>query len=290
MPAAIQHASVGRSLSIGAGLLRAAERLRDAGVAPARRTAESLLAHALECERVTLLAHPERLLDEPAAAAFELLVERRAAGEPTQHLLGRQEFYGRDMEVGPAAFIPRPETELLVEEALERFSSAERIVDVGTGSGCIAITLAAELGRATTAVEIAEETLAVARRNAVRHAARVSFVRADLLSAARPGSLDLVVSNPPYVSPAARPALQRVVLREPARALFGGQDGLDVYRRLIPQAEQALRPGGGLALELGHDSLPGVLELLRAGRWMAPRVREDLAGIPRVASALRSMD
>ncbi|MBI1356060.1 MAG: peptide chain release factor N(5)-glutamine methyltransferase [Acidobacteria bacterium] len=273
--------------TVGDCLRSAADRLRGAGVEPPRLTAETLLAHALDCERVTLYAHPERAVEDAAAEAFARLVERRAAGEPTQHLLGRQEFYGREMEVGPAAFIPRPETELLVETALENFPQARRIVDVGTGSGCIAVTLAKELDRPVTAIEIAAETLAVARRNAAYHGASVRFVQGDLLSAARTASLDLAVSNPPYVARRDEPTLQREVRFEPARALFGGEDGLDVYRRLIPQAERALRPGGGLALELGYDSLPGVLELLRAGRWSAIAVREDLAGIPRVISAER---
>lgn len=281
MPAATQT-------TVGASLTAAAERLRSAGVEPPRLTAETLLSEALGCERITLYAHPERLLEDDESAAFARLIERRAQGEPTQHLTGRQEFFGREFEVSPAAFIPRPETELVVETALENFASARRIVDVGTGSGCIAVTLAAELDRPVAAIEIAIETLAVARRNAQLHGAAVAFAQGDLLSAGRPASLDLVASNPPYVARRDQPTLQREVLFEPHRALFGGDDGLDAYRKLIPQAERALRPGGGIVLELGYDSLPGVLEIFRSGAWSTPVVREDLAGIPRVVSATKA--
>ena len=280
--------STATQTTVGACLTAATERLRAAEVDPPRLTAETLLSHALDCERVFLYAHPERSVDEEEAAAFDRLIERRAQGEPTQHLTGRQEFFGRELEVGPDAFIPRPETELVVEVALARFAWARRIVDVGTGSGCLAITLAKELDRRVVAVEIAAETLEVARRNAGLHDAAVDFVQGDLLSAGRRGLLDLVVSNPPYVARRDEPTLQREVLFEPERALFGGEDGLDAYRRLIPQAEQALLPGGGIVLELGYDSLPGVLELFRSGCWSTPAVREDLAGIPRVVSATKA--
>lgn len=280
--------STATQTSVGSCLTAAAERLRAADVDPPRLTAETLLAEVLDCERVYLYAHPERALGEDEEAAFKRLIERRASGEPTQHLTGRQEFYGRELEVGPAAFIPRPETELIVDVTLENFSAARRIVDVGTGSGCLAVTLAKELDRRVAAMEIAADTLSVARRNAQLHAADVDFVQGDLLSAVCAGLLDLVVSNPPYVPRRDEPTLQREVLFEPACALFGGYDGLDAYRKLIPQAEQALRPSGGLVMELGHDSLPGVLELFRAGGWSTPEVREDLAGIPRVVWATKS--
>jgi release factor glutamine methyltransferase len=280
--------STATQTTVGSCLTAATQRLRLADVDPPRLTAETLLAQVLDCERVSLYAHPERPVEEEEAAAFERLIERRAAGEPTQHLTGRQEFYGRELEVGPAAFIPRPETELVVDVVLERFSAALRIVDVGTGTGCLAVTLAKELGRRVAAIEIAMDTLEVARRNAQLHGADVSFVQGDLLSAGRPGSLDLVVSNPPYVARRDEPTLQREVRFEPERALYGGEDGLDAYRNLIPQAQRALRPGGGLVLELGYDSLPGVLELFSAEPWSTPEIREDLAGIPRVISATKA--
>lgn len=281
MPAATQT-------TVGSCLAAAAERLRAAGIDPPRLTAETLLSHALGSERVFLYAHPERALEADELSDFERLVARRANGEPTQHLTGRQEFFGREMEVGPDAFIPRPETELIVEVVLERFAGAARIVDIGTGSGCLAVTLAKELGRRVAAIEIAAATLAVARRNAQLHGAPVDFAQGDLLSSGRLQSLDLIVSNPPYVPRRDEPTLQREVRFEPERALYGGEDGLDAYRLLIPQAEQALRPGGAVVLELGHDSLPGVLELFQAGDWFTPEVREDLAGIPRVAFATKS--
>ncbi len=280
--------SVATQPTVGSSLSAATERLRAAGVDPSRLTAETLLSLTIDCERVFLYAHPERALDTDEAEAFDRLIERRSHGEPTQHLTGRQEFFGRELEVGPAAFIPRPETELLVEVVLESYSDARRIVDVGTGSGCLAITLAKELNRRVTAVEIAAETIEVARRNARLHAAEVDFAQGDLLSASRPGSFDLIVSNPPYVARRDQPNLQREVLFEPARALFGGEDGLDAYRRLIPQAWRALRPGGAVVLELGHDSLPEVWRLFDAAGWQPPVVLEDLAGIHRVIHAKRS--
>lgn len=276
-----------QAATIEAQLLRARRQLASAAVDEPRRTADSLLAAVLECDASHLFAHPERELTEQEAAQFSALINRRANGEPTQYLTGVREFYGRDFAVNPSVLIPRPETELLVEAVLELATTDAKILDVCTGSGCIATTLVCE--RSTYrlfASDISVDALDTARRNAARHGAAITFSERDLLTDIEDASFDVIVSNPPYVSERDRPTLSREVQREPALALFAGDDGLDVYRRLIPTAKQALRPGGLLALELGYDSLPGVRDLL--GDWDAVEFRPDLAGIPRIALARRA--
>lgn len=262
--------------------------MAEAGLEKPRRTAELLLAEALGCDRVRLITHPEEAVGESQRCSFERDVERRAGGEPLQYVLGRQEFYGLSFEVGPGVLIPRPETELLVEQALARLRAGDAVCDVGAGSGAIAVALAVERPDVRVCgTEISRAALVLARRNAVRHGARVEFCEADLLSAFGEASLDMVVSNPPYVAERSRGSLQRELAFEPEAALFAGPDGLDCYRRLIPQAARALKPGGTLLLELGHDSLPGVSPLLSGGEWDQPEVFEDLTGIPRVVAARR---
>ena len=270
-----------------ASVLRdAAARLAASAVAEPRREAEALLARALGRARVDLLAHPEAAVDAEVAARFESDMARRAAGEPFQYIAGAREFFGREFEVGPGVLIPRPETELLVERALALLPAEARVCDVGAGSGAIAVTLAAERpDLRVAAVDISPAALEYARRNARRHEARVEFWRGDLLAAALGGAFDAVVSNPPYVAERARPGLQRELAWEPELALFAGEDGLAVYRRLIPGAARALRPGGALLLELGHDSAPAVAAMLADGPWGAPALHRDLAGIERVAEA-----
>lgn len=256
-------------------------RLALAAIEAPRLTTETLLCEVLSCERSFLYAHPEANLEPDQADRFRQLLERRLAGEPTQYLTGVQEFFGLEFEVCPAVFIPRPETELLVEEAIDHAPPAAKIVDIGTGSGCIAVSIATNrLDGAVLAVERSSDALEVARRNARLHAPSVRFVNGSLLEAFGEGSFDFVVSNPPYVAKRTQPTLQRELDFEPDLALFGGHDGLEVYRRLIPQALWGLKPGGQLALELGYDSLPGVQALLGEA-WTEPVVRNDLAGIPR---------
>ena len=265
-----------------------AARLAQANVEQPRRTAESLLADALGRDRVFLIAHPETAIDDDARERFERAVERRADGEPLQYILGRQEFFGLNFAVGPAVLIPRPETELLVEQALSRLRAGDRICDVGAGSGAIAVALAVERPDVrVTAVEISRSALALARTNAAAHAASVHFCSGDLLTPFCDAAFDVIVSNPPYVAETARATLQRELAHEPAGALFGGPDGLDCYRRLLPQAARALKPGGLLLLELGSETLHGVTGLAEAGSWTAPEVFADLAGIPRVFAVRR---
>jgi release factor glutamine methyltransferase len=271
-------------------LAEAAAQLTAAGVDKPRLTAELLLAHALGRERSYLYAHPEENLANAAATAFTGLVRRRAEGTPLQYLTGVQEFHGRSFAVSPAVLIPRPETELVVAAALDLLppDAATRIVDVGTGSGCIAVTLALERPSATlVATDISAAALAVARGNAAALGARVEFVQTDLLAAA-PGRFDLIVSNPPYIADGDWTGLQREVRDyEPRTALLAGPTGAEVYTRLIPQAHAALSPGGWLVLELGYDSAPAVRALLAPG-WTAVATRRDEQGWDRVLTALKA--
>lgn len=272
-------------------LAEAAARLGAAGVAQPRLTAELLLAHALGRERSFLYAHPEQELTSAQSAAFATLVQRRTAGEPLQYLTGTQEFHGRRFTVSPAVLIPRPETELVVAAALDLLppDAAARILDVGTGSGCLAVTLALERPRATVlATDISPAALTVARHNAAALGARVEFLESDLLAAA-PGPFDLIVSNPPYISDHDWATLQREVRdHEPRTALLAGPTGAEIYAHLIPQAHAALRPGGWLVLELGYDSAPAVRALLAGGEWSRVATRRDEQGWERVLTALKA--
>lgn len=275
-------------------LAEAAAQLAAAGVDKPRLTAELLLAHALGRERSYLYAHPEDDLDiDRRRAAFTDMVRRRAEGTPLQYLTGVQEFYGRPFAVSPAVLIPRPETELVIAAALELVpgDAPARIADIGTGSGCLAVTLALERPRAVVvATDISPAALALARRNADALGARVEFLESDLLAAA-PGPFDLVVSNPPYIPDSEWATLQREVRdHEPRLALLAGPTGAEVYARLIPQAHAALRPGGGLVLELGYSSAPAVRALLTAEAWASVSTRPDAQGWERVLTARRMSD
>jgi len=261
--------------------------------ADAARDAALLLRHALGISHAAQLADPERALTPAQQAAFDALVQRRLANEPIQYITGEQEFYGLALGVTPAVLIPRPETEQLVEAVLAELDPTQplRILDVGTGSGAIAIALAHHLPRAhVTAVDLSAAALEVAASNAARHrlADRIRFVASDLLDALPPGELpfDVIVSNPPYVPTADRGSLHPQVRdHEPAAALFAGTDGLDVYRRLIPQARAALRPNGILALEIGQGQREAVAALL--ADWNELRFLDDLQQIPRIVLARR---
>ena len=266
----------------------AAARLTAASVFP-RRDAEQLLMHVCHCDLATLLTHPDRLLSASDLQQYELLVRRRLNAEPIQYILGEQEFYGLSFRVTPDVLIPRPETEHLVEALLERVDRAAsvHIVDVGTGSGAIAVALAHALPRAElTAVDLSSAALGLARQNAERHgvSGQVRFLHSDLLSGLDGESFDAVVANPPYV--AGGEVLERQVRDyEPHAALFAGPTGLEVYERLIPQARKVLKSGGWLMLEIGHGQKPALLALL--GNWGEVSFKDDLQGIPRVALARR---
>jgi release factor glutamine methyltransferase len=259
--------------------------LEDAGVAAPRLTAEVLLAHALNRERAWLYAHPEAELDGVAWLHYGRYLHERLGGRPTQHVTGRQEFYGREFRVTPDVFIPRPETEHVVETALKLAPPAASILDVGCGSGCIAATLSLELGVSVFATDVSLAALAVARENARRLGAQVAFLACDLASAVADRSLDLLVSNPPYIPAAEEAGLPREVREhEPRAALFAGPEGLDAYVSLVADAPRLLRPGGWLVLELGYRQVDPVRALLDA-HWSEVRVVHDLAGLPRVLAA-----
>lgn len=260
----------------------------------ARRDAELLLLHLTGKDRAWLLAHGDEEFGGCTAVRYASLIERRMTGEPIQHITGEVEFYGLPLRVTRDVLIPRPETEHLVEAVIEmtRASEAARMVDVGTGSGAIAIALAHALGsERVTAIDLSAEALVVARENAARSGVMVRFLQGDLLEPVAGETFDLVVSNPPYVPEDDRPTLAAEVREyEPAMALFAGKDGLDVYRRLIPQAFRVLVPGGHVLLEIGFDQAEAVRALLEQNGFFNVRVLDDLQGIPRVLDAMRGKD
>lgn len=272
-------------MTLGAALREATRLLERGGVEPARLTAEVLLAHAVGCPRAYLYAHPERELSRNEWIHFGRYLHERLQGKPTQYITGRQEFYGREFRVTPAVLIPRPETERVVEAALEVGRPPGAVVDVGTGSGAIAVTLALEMGCAVAATEISRAALEVARENARRLGAPVRFIQCDLVAALADACASLVVSNPPYIPDPEFDSLPREVRDwEPRLALSGGAAGLDCYARLIREAARVLRPGGRLILELGAGQAEAVREMLGRG-WSQVRFLEDLAGQVRVAVA-----
>jgi release factor glutamine methyltransferase len=290
-------------------------RLRAVNTPSHTLAAELLLMHVLGRNRTWLYTNPEAAIEPAAAEKYFAFLARRAAGEPTQYLTGKQEFWGLEFEVTPAVLIPRPETEHVVEVALERLgargikidmatgapSPVLRVADVGTGSGCLAVALAHELPHADIfATDISAAALEVARRNAARHCVseRVHFVETDLLEALLRGKrsncrqsplFDLVVSNPPYIAQSESEQLPREVREhEPHAALFGGPTGIEMYARLIEQACSLLTLGGILVLELGYDSSEHVHSIAAAQpAWANISITNDLAGIPRVFASQR---
>ena len=271
-------------MTISTALAQGTRLLEDAAISAPRLTAEVLLAHAIGCERVWLFAHSSDDLREVWWIHYGRYLHQRLQGKPTQQITGRQEFYGREFRVTPDVLIPRPETEHVVEAALRK--PAARIVDIGTGSGAIAVTLALETRAHVAATEISRAALRVARENARRLEARVEWIECDLGSALAPRTFDLVVSNPPYVPASDKAKIQREVRDfEPEIALYGGNDGYEVYRRLIPDAWRLLRPGGWLIMEIGYATGDTVREMLSA--WHHVEILPDLAGLPRVLEANR---
>ncbi len=257
----------------------------------ARADAEVLLLHLLAKDKAWLMTHLDEELAEEMAANYLELLECRCKGEPIQYIIGETEFYGLPFRVTREVLIPRHETEHLIEKVIAmgaRFS-APRIVDVGTGSGCIAISLAHLLPQAQiSATDLSAAALAIAGENAKRNGADIRFLAGDLLAPVAGEQFDLIVSNPPYV-PCADRATLSVEVRdyEPTIALFAGDDGLEVYRRLIPSAFEALVPGGSLLLEIGFGQSPAVTELLARAGFEQIVFSSDLQGIPRVVCARR---
>ena len=321
-------------MDIRAALKLGIAQLRAANVSSHTLAAELLLLHATARTRTSLYSHPEDQLTPSESQNYFSLVERRAAGVPTQHLTGKQEFWGLEFEVTPDVLIPRPETEHVIEVALDRLALRDLrttksqnmsgegllIADIGTGSGCIAIALAKELPAAQFyALDISQAALVVAQRNATRlgFSNRITFLESNLLESFSTVSgqqaaplfekealpdfyespvtshesllFDLIVSNPPYIARREAANLAREVRdHEPAIALFGGEEGYELYSDLITQSAAHLKPGGILVLELGHDSLPAVRPLFDTPAWANFAVTHDLAGIPRVLAGERT--
>ena len=255
--------------------------------------AEVMLMFTLGCDRAYLYSHPERELSTDEQSRYDEAIARRASGYPSQYITGHQEFWGLDLIVTPAVLIPRPETEHIVEVVVEIARSAEykeqvgrpKLVDVGTGSGAIALALAKEFPNAEVlATDVSAEALEVARANTARLQldSRIQFQQSDVLeSVPCDGSFDFVVSNPPYVALSEADKVQDVVKKfEPKQAVFAGEHGLDVIRRLIPQAHEALRPGGYLVMEIGYSMSEQVMAIMDG--FEEVHAVPDLAGIPRV--------
>jgi release factor glutamine methyltransferase len=276
-------------------LASAGTRLDAEHVPSPRMNAELLLMFTLDCDRAYLYAHPERELTRDEEARYEATLAERARGVPAQYITGHQEFWGMDLIVAPAVLIPRPETEHVIETVLElatipaegRKSEALRIVDVGTGSGCIALALAKELRQAEIhATDISPAALELARANAARHQleSRIQFREADLLAGFENNGFDFIVSNPPYVGESEVDEVQLEVRKfEPRNAVFAGPTGVEVIARLISQAYAALSPGGWLVIEISGTIAEEARRLL--GDWRDVLIRPDLQSIPRVVQA-----
>lgn len=297
-------------MQLSQALTTAIARLTEAKVPSPRMNAELLLRFILDVDRAYLYAHPECELSAEEQARYDEVLRQRASGIPAQYITGHQEFWGMDFIVTPAVLIPRPETEHLIETVLElltsdfrpqasadprapdvrRPRSEVRIVDVGTGSGCIAIALAKELPNAEIhATDISPDALEIAEANAARNQvqARIHFHDTDLLRGVEENSFDFVVSNPPYVGESEEDQVQLEVRKfEPRNAVFAGETGLEVIERLIPEAQRVLRPGGWLILEISGTIAVGVRDLLK--HWNEVKITNDLQGIPRIARAQKA--
>jgi release factor glutamine methyltransferase len=276
-------------------LTSAINRLTAAQVGSPRMNAELLLMFTLGCDRAHLFAHPERELTTEEQTRYQAALDQRAQGIPSQCITGHQEFWGMDFIVTPAVLIPRPETEHVIETVLKLNNGGRasppgflpRIVDVGTGSGCIALALAKEFRHSEIhATDISPAALEIARTNAARHQLenQIHFHQTDLLQGLNPAAFDFVVSNPPYVGESEQDEVQLEVRKfEPRNAVFAGPTGTELIERLIPQAHTALKPGGWLVIEISGTIADRVKAMLQ--EWQHVQITNDLQGIPRVAAA-----
>jgi len=287
-PKGKQHQGV-TPIRIDESIILATQVMRSAGISEPRREAGSLLAHTIGKDRTFLITHANDELSEEDLDEYRSLIERRASGEPLQYIIGAQDFFGRQFRVTPDVLIPRPETELLVEAALHllRNQTAPYVCDVGTGSGCISITLLCERDDARAiAVDISEAALKVARFNSTTLSVseRIEFRLSDCFSELKPNSqFDLVVSNPPYVAADVLSGLQREVRdHEPRVALSPGPDGLEVIQRLLGESPAFLKDKGHLVMEIGFDQGKRVQGLIDPKKWRLVEIRPDLQGIPRI--------
>ncbi|HSB09019.1 MAG TPA: peptide chain release factor N(5)-glutamine methyltransferase [Blastocatellia bacterium] len=283
--------------TIAEAIAEGSSRLEGSAVGEPRRTAGVLLCHLLGIERTHLLTRSEQPVKPADYDKFLRLIERRSAGEPTQYITGHQEFYGLDFIVSPDVLIPRPETEFLVERVIELAGVIEEerplIVDVGTGSGCIAVAVAVRVPRARLiATDVSEAALEVARRNAERNGVRdrIEFLAGELLTplAGKAGAVDILASNPPYVNEGRPELIQREVRDwEPRIALFGGGDGLEFYRRLLAEGSELVKPGGFLVVEIGYSQFEAIEAMIAGSSWELVDVTRDLQGIPRTITVRR---
>lgn len=272
-----QSFSAGQPTTLGEALAFARGRID-------RLDARLLLEHATGCTHADLLARPETPVVAPASAQFVEWVARRAAGEPLAYLVGEAEFRGRIFQVSPAVLIPRPETEVLVELAVDRIFDQKNVLDLGTGSGIVAVSLALECPQArVTAVDLSADALAVARNNAGRLGARVEFVKSDWFAALGGRCFDLIASNPPYVAAGDPHLALNGLPHEPQMALTDGADGLDCIRRIVADAPAHLNAGGWLMFEHGYDQGEAARNLLAAAGFKDVFTQTDLAGIDRVS-------
>lgn len=280
-------------MKISAAIELAAKALRESGVPEPRREASSLLAFTLQKERSFLIAHPEHELTEQETETFEQYVNRRANREPFQYIVQRQEFFRLEFDVSPDVLIPRPETEILVETAIEILSGRENaaICEVGVGSGCISVSILHELPFVTAVgLDISDAALRIALSNAEKHSVsdRLILQRSDVFDSLSAGEFDLIVSNPPYVPDNDLATLQiEVRSYEPAVALSGGVDGLSIIKRIVRESPDFLKPGGYLLMEIGFDQASKVRELFDADIWEPAEFLPDLQSIPRIIKARR---
>ena len=278
-------------MTIAEALKLGADALSREAISSPERESSLLLRHVLNRDAAFMYAHPDHRLNAMESILFKAVIKRRASHEPYQYIVGKQEFFGLEFEVNPNVLIPRPETEVLVENAIEEFRDRDsfRICEVGVGSGCISVSLLISLPHASAiGADISEVALEVAERNAVRHRVleRLELIKSDVFENVGATPFDLIVSNPPYVPTRDLESLQNEVKdHEPGSALFGGEDGLDVVRRVVTEAPKYMKPKGFILMEIGWDQSDPVNDLFDPSLWSEVRFLSDLQGIPRIVKA-----